>query len=178
MILSSLSFILAPIIIMASELKSLSDVKKVSTKLKATTKVAIVVADWNSEITHSLMDGAVSFLLESGIKKQNILIHHVPGTFELVLGAQLAFKQKVDGVICLGCVIQGDTPHFTFICDATANGIMDLNIKHDKPVIFGVLTTLTHKQAQERSGGKHGNKGVEAAATLTHMLILKNALKK
>ena len=163
---------------MASDLKNLSDVKQVKSGLKANTKVAIVVADWNQDITYALLEGAESFLLESGVKKQNIKVYHVPGTFELVLGAQLALKENVDGVICLGCVIQGDTPHFTFICDATANGIMDLNIKHNKPFIFGVLTTLTLKQAKERCGGKHGNKGVEAAATLLHMLALKNSIKK
>jgi 6,7-dimethyl-8-ribityllumazine synthase len=163
---------------MASELKNLSDVKRVKNGVKPSTKVAIVVADWNQEITYALLEGAESFLLESGVKKQNIAIHYVPGTFELVLGAQISLKENVDGVICLGCVIQGDTPHFTFICDATANGIMNLNIKHNKPVVFGVLTTLNQKQAKERCGGKHGNKGVEAAATLLQMISLKNTIKK
>ena len=162
---------------MASALKSLSQVKNPSKTIKANTKVAVVIADWNSEITYKLRDGAIDYLLKNGIKKSNLAVELVPGTFELPLGAQLFCYQNYDAVICLGCVIQGDTPHFTFICDATANGIMDLNIKHNIPVVFGVLTTNTHKQAKERCGGKHGNKGIEAASTALQMVALKQNLK-
>ena len=104
---------------------------------------------------------------------EELVIKSVPGSFELIYGAQkLLEREKADGVIVLGCVIQGETPHFDFICQAVANGIADLNIRFGKPVIFGVLTTLNQAQALERAGGKHGNKGIEAAATLIKMLCM------
>lgn len=136
-------------------------------------KIAILVAEWNEEITESLYEGAFNALLEMGIKKKNIVRKNVPGSFELSLGAQfMAQKKDVAGVICLGCVIQGETPHFDYICQAVANGITNVNLKFNKPVAFGVLTTLNKKQALERAGGKYGNKGEEAAVTVIHMLSL------
>ena len=106
------------------------------------------------------------------------MISFVPGSYELTLGAQLQLEtQDVDAVICLGCVIQGETRHFDFICDAVAHGITNLNIKYLKPVIFGVLTPNNQQQAIDRAGGKHGNKGDEAAATAIKMLALKQKLK-
>lgn len=133
-------------------------------------KVGIVVAKWNSEITYALRDGAVEALTDANISADDFEILEVPGSFELSIGAQhLAARPDLDGVICLGCVIQGETPHFTFICDAVANGITNVSLKYDKPVIFGVLTTLNVEQAKERAGGKHGNKGYEAGSTLTSL---------
>jgi 6,7-dimethyl-8-ribityllumazine synthase len=134
-------------------------------------KFAIIVAEWNEEITEALYEGALASLLASGAKKQNIIRKNVPGTFELTLGAQwMAEKKDISAVICLGCVIQGETPHFDYICQAVAHGITDVNIKSKKPVIFGVLTTLTKQQALDRSGGKYGNKGEESALTAISML--------
>lgn len=141
-------------------------------------RFAIICSEWNSDITNALCGAARKTLLKYGAEEENIRIHTVPGSFELTLGAQLvAEKQYVDAVICIGCVIKGETPHFDFISDAVANGIAQLNIKYNKPVIFGVLTTNNHKQAQERAGGKHGNKGDEAAITAIKMLDLKSRLK-
>ena len=136
-------------------------------------KIAIVVAEWNEEITESLFEGAYNALLELGLSKKNIVRADVPGSFELCLGAQLmAQKKDVVAVICLGCVIQGETPHFDYICQAVANGITSVNLKYNKPVAFGVLTTLNKKQALDRAGGKYGNKGEEAAVTVIKMLTI------
>ncbi len=140
-------------------------------------KVGITIAEWNTAITSSLLNGAVKFLKDSGVKPDNISVHHVPGSFELTLGAQwLAEQKKYDAVIALGCVIQGETKHFDFICAAVANGITEVGLKYNKPVIFGVLTTNTLQQAKDRSGGKHGNKGTEAAATALKMALLQRTL--
>ena len=137
----------------------------------ANKRVAIVVASWNEEITQALFEGAVHTLVESGIRKNNITRKNVPGSFELSLGALwMAEKKNIDAVICLGCVIQGDTPHFDYICQAIAYGITEVGLKTKKPVIFGVLTTLNKSQALERAGGKFGNKGEEAAITALQML--------
>ena len=156
---------------MASTIKNLSDPNGGSLQDIKSKKFGIVVSEWNNEITHALTSGAIETLLKHGAKKENIIIKNVPGSFELTLGAQtLAQIQNIDAVICLGCVIQGETPHFDFICNAIAQGITTLNIKFHKPVVFGVLTTQTLQQAIDRSGGKHGNKGDEAAMTGIKML--------
>lgn len=153
---------------MAGILKSAKGKSKVNL---ATKKFAIVVAEWNEEITEALYEGAYSTLLKLGAKKSNIERVDVPGSYELPLAAQRMAKQKeIAGVICLGCVIQGETPHFDYICNAVANGIMRVNLDSGKPVAFGVLTTLDKKQALERAGGKYGNKGEEAAITMVEML--------
>jgi 6,7-dimethyl-8-ribityllumazine synthase len=128
--------------------------------------IGLVVAEWNEEITFAMRDAAVVFLKDHGVSASEIKLMHVPGSFELVFGATQLLETGVDGVIVIGCVIQGETPHFTFISQAVASGIADLNIRYARPVIFGVLTTLNQEQAKERSGGRHGNKGTEAAATL------------
>lgn len=142
-------------------------------------KFAIIVSEWNYEITGALKDGALNTLLTNGAKNENIFIKHVPGSFELTLGAQYAAEYlEVDAVICIGCVIQGETKHFDFICDAVAKGITNLNIKYNKPFIFGVLTPNNQQQALDRAGGKHGNKGDEAAITAIKMLGLKKSFKK
>jgi 6,7-dimethyl-8-ribityllumazine synthase len=134
-------------------------------------KIAIVVAEWNEEITESLYQGAAQSLILGGVKKSNIIRKTVPGSFELSLGALwMAEKKEIDAVICLGCVIQGETPHFDYICQAVAYGITEAGLKTKKPVIFGVLTTLNKQQALERAGGKFGNKGEEAAITALRML--------
>ncbi len=134
-------------------------------------KFAIVVSEWNAEITEALYSGAIQTLLDQGAVMENIIRKTVPGSYELTLGAQWMAKQEdIDAVICLGCVIQGETPHFDYICQAVAQGITNVALKYDKPVIFGLLTTLNYQQALDRAGGKHGNKGDEAAATAIKML--------
>jgi len=134
-------------------------------------KFAIVVAQWNEDITEALYEGAVSSLITHGVKKTNIIRKNVPGSFELSLGGLWAAEDKeIDAVICLGCVIQGDTPHFDYICQAVAYGITEAGLKTRKPVIFGVITTLNKQQALDRAGGKLGNKGEEAAITAIQML--------
>ena len=138
-----------------------------------------VVADWNSEGTHPLLDGAVKTLKRHGVTADNIIVRHVPGTFELTLGAQwMAEYEDLDGVICLGCVIQGETPHFTYICQGVTQGITQLNLDYNIPFIFGVLTTLDLRQALDRAGGKHGNKGDEAAVTAIKMAALQGLMEK
>ena len=138
-------------------------------------KFGIVVAQWNTEITENLFRGAFNTLLDCGCHEENIFRKNVPGSFELSLGAQLFLNSTdVDAVICLGSVIQGETKHFDFVCQATANGIKDVSLKYNKAVIFGVLTDNTLEQAKNRSGGKLGNKGVEAAVSAIKMVELKN----
>lgn len=142
-------------------------------------RFGIVVADWNEEVTHSLLSGAVDTLRRHGVATDDIIIIHVPGTFELTLGAQwLAEYDDPDGVICLGCVIQGETPHFTYICQGVTQGITQLNLDYNIPFIFGVLTTLNMEQALDRAGGKHGNKGDEAAVTAIRMAALQRRMEK
>ncbi len=156
---------------MATHLKNLSKTNLKSNSLFAKCKIGIAVSEWNREITFSMRDAAIDFLKKSGVKEKNISIKNVPGAFELPFAAQqLANNKKIDGVITLGCVIQGETKHFDFISQACANGIMKVGLESKKPVIFGVLTTDNLSQAKARSGGKHGNKGIEAAETLLKML--------
>lgn len=139
--------------------------------------IGIVVSEWNSAITGALRDGAIKVLLENGVEEKNIIVKYVPGSFELTMGAQFLCENKnIDGVITLGCVVQGETRHFDFICDAVAHGVTNVSIKYNKPVIFGVLTPNTLQQAQDRAGGKHGNKGDEAAVTVLKMVALKKYL--
>ncbi len=132
---------------------------------------AIAVADWNPQVTHALLDGAFESLTNHGVLKRNIHVVHVPGTFELTYAAKhLVYdnieNRKYDAIIVLGCVVQGDTPHFDYVCQGVTEGITSLNtIKNACPVIFGVLTTSNMQQALDRAGGMHGNKGVEAAIT-------------
>jgi 6,7-dimethyl-8-ribityllumazine synthase len=141
-------------------------------------KIAIVFAKWNNEITDGLLNGAMQTLSKCGCKEENILLSKVPGSFELALGAQFLLQKdsSIDAVICLGSVIQGETKHFDYVCQTTALGIKDVSLKFNKPVIFGVLTDNTQQQAIDRSGGKLGNKGVEAAVTAIEMVHLKNTL--
>lgn len=161
---------------MSSEAKNLSAVEGSRVKSAAAYKFGIVWSEWNYEITSALQQGAHRTLIRYGVKEENIVLRTVPGSYELTLGAQyLAEKTDVDAVICLGCVIQGETKHFDFICSAVAHGLTELNIKFGKPVIFGVLTPDTLQQAIDRAGGKHGNKGDEAAVTAIKMLSLRDS---
>ena len=145
---------------------------KVTSQIDLSTKqIAIVVSNWNEEITEALFQSAKSTLLAHGVTKENIIRKNVPGSFELSLGSQwMAQRNEIDAVIALGCVIQGETPHFDYICQAVGHGITEVGLKYNKPVIFGVLTTLNKQQAFDRAGGKHGNKGEEAALTAIKML--------
>jgi 6,7-dimethyl-8-ribityllumazine synthase len=141
-------------------------------------RFGIVVSDWNRDITWSLLEGVLNTLKKHGAVDKNIIIKHVPGSFELTIGAQLiAEYDDVDAVICLGCVIQGETPHFTYICQGVTQGITSLNLEYNIPFIFGVLTTNDKQQAIERSGGKHGNKGDEAAVTAIKMAAMQRDME-
>ena len=132
----------------------------------------IVVSEWNSNITNNLYNGAYNELIKCGVLTQNIQRYNVPGSYELVFGAKIAAKTNPNAIICLGSIIKGETHHFDVICEAVAMGIKDLNIKLNIPVIFGVLTDNNIEQAINRSGGKYGNKGIEAAITAIKMSIL------
>lgn len=157
---------------MATHLKNLSDFSHTSIPSGKGHKVAIIVAEWNAKITSALYQGAYDTLLKHEVKESDILSLSVPGTFELTGAADILLgkRKEFDAVICIGCVIQGDTKHFDFICEAAAQGITNVGIKHSKPVIFGVLTTNDEQQAIDRAGGKHGNKGDEAAITALKMI--------
>ena len=171
---------------MATALKNLSQYTSSGFGDLSQTRIGIVVSEWNDQITNALFQGAFKTLVKEGVKEKNIFIKTVPGSFELTHGAQQLLEKhrkrltslgkpfpsdsKLDAVICLGCVIQGETRHFDFICEAVANGITNVSLKYNRPVIFGVLTTDNLEQAKDRSGGKHGNKGVEAAITALKML--------
>jgi 6,7-dimethyl-8-ribityllumazine synthase len=162
---------------MATAEKNLSQVEGREVPDGKGMRFGIVLSEWNHEITGSLFDGAVKKLVENGVSKDDIIITTVPGSFELTLGSQFLCEDKsIDAVIALGCVIQGETRHFDFICDAVANGITNVSLKYNKPVVFGVLTPNTLEQAKDRSGGKHGNKGDEAAVTALKMVALKRGL--
>lgn len=142
-------------------------------------RFGIVVSDWNMEVTWALLNGAVNTLKNHGAEEKNIVVKHVPGSFELTLGAQfLAEYDDLDAIICLGCVIQGETPHFTYICQGVTQGITQLNMEYNIPFIFGVLTTNDQQQAVDRSGGKLGNKGDEAAVTAIKMAALQRDIEK
>ncbi|MBV6485304.1 MAG: 6,7-dimethyl-8-ribityllumazine synthase [Flavobacteriales bacterium] len=155
---------------MATANKNLSDYDINSVPNAKKMRFAIVVAEWNINITSNLLKGAYDTLIKHGAQKKNITVKYVPGSFELAVAAQTILEKiEVDAVICLGSVIQGDTKHFDFVCQATALGIKDVALMYNTPVIFGVLTDNTLQQAIDRSGGKHGNKGDEAAITAIKM---------
>ena len=142
-------------------------------------RLGLVVSAWNPEITGAMRDGAVETLLKHGVALKDIREESVPGSFELALGAQLLLElHGLDGVICIGSVVRGETPHFDFVCQATAQGIMDVGLKTGRPAIFCVLTDDSMDQARARSGGKHGNKGVEAAVALLQMAVLRKRLSE
>lgn len=137
----------------------------------------IVVSEWNANITDNLLKGAYDTLIDNGSKPENIIVKHIPGTYELPLAAQLIIENtKVDGVVAIGSVIQGETKHFDYVCEAVSQGIKDVNLKYGKPVAFCVLTDNTMQQGIDRSGGKHGNKGIECAIAAIKMVALKKSL--
>lgn len=163
---------------MASALKNLSTYNEDQLPSAQPFSFGIVVADWNPEITHVLYEGCYDTLLKQGAKAANIHTAQVPGSFELPAGAKMLIdKHKLDAVICLGCVIKGETSHNEYINQAVASGLTNLSMVYGKPFIFGVLTPNTEEQARDRAGGKHGNKGVEAAVTAIRMAALKESLK-
>jgi 6,7-dimethyl-8-ribityllumazine synthase len=158
---------------MATETKNLSAYDKNSLPNATQLRVGIVVSEWNETITENLFKGAKEALLNCGVTVDNIVRWNVPGSFELTYGCKkMVIEQHVDAVIAIGSVIRGETSHFDFVCDATAQGIKDLNVTYDVPVIFCVLTDDTLQQAEDRSGGKHGNKGIEAAIAAIKMASL------
>lgn len=164
---------------MASNLKNLSDFCHLEIPNGQGMKVGICVAQWNKEITDALLKGAVETLIKNNVNEEDIITLPVPGTFELTLGCQnLLEYTDVDAVIAIGCVIQGDTRHFDFICNSVTQGITELNIKYNQPVIFGVLTVNNLQQALDRCGGSLGNKGDEAAVTAIQMIDNQKRLRK
>lgn len=156
---------------MATQLKNLSEYSQKNIGDISGKRFAIVVAEWNEQVTGKLLEGAYQTLLKHGVTEENIVVKTVPGSYELSLGAQwMAQRPDIDAVICLGCIIQGETRHFDFIAQAVAIGLAEVGLKWNKPVVFGVLTPDTLQQALDRAGGKHGNKGDEAAITAIKML--------
>ena len=137
--------------------------------------IGIVVSEWNAEITENMCKGAIETLVDCGVVQHNIIRWDVPGSFELVFGCKkMVETHHLDAVIAIGCVIQGETKHFDFVCEGVTKGIIDLNLKYNTPVIFCVLTDNTKQQSIDRSGGKLGNKGVEAAISAIKMADIKN----
>lgn len=157
---------------MATENKNLSNYDKNKLPNAEQFTFGIVVSEWNDHITHALRDGAVKTLLDLGAIEENILILDVPGSFELVYGSKVLIENYVDVVIAIGSVIRGETAHFDYVCQGVTQGITTLNIEYDTPIIFCVLTDDTEEQSIARSGGKHGNKGVEAAVAAVKMAHL------
>ena len=157
---------------MATENTNLSHYETTSLPDATQFRFGIVVSEWNPTITEGLLKGAVDALLDCGVAKPNIRTINVPGSFELVYGAKKMQQQPVDAVIVIGSVIKGETQHFDFVCQGVTQGIKDLNILHDVPVVFCVLTDNNIQQSIDRSGGAHGNKGVEAAITAIKMVYL------
>lgn len=161
---------------MATKKQNLSSYDKATIPNAKDFRFGIVVSEWNSNITDNLFQGALDTLLDHGGLEENILQWQVPGSFELIYASK-KMQDKVDVVIAIGSVIQGDTKHFDFVCEAVSQGIKDLNVLHDTPVIFCLLTDNTMQQAIDRSGGIHGNKGVEAAVTAIKMAELRKKAK-
>lgn len=163
---------------MATANKNLSQYEKGTIPNGADFKIGIVVSEWNDDITSNLLKGAMEALKDNGVLAENILVKNVPGTFELPLGCQMMLEhdEDMDGVIAIGCVIQGETKHFDFVCQGATQGIMAVNLEYNTPVSFCVLTDNTRQQSIDRSGGKHGNKGVECAVSLLKMIGLQNDL--
>jgi len=156
---------------MASSLKNLNEHQSHGLESIADKKIAVLISEYHHEITGALFTGVEETLLKYGLSQVNLIKKYVPGAYELTLGAQyMAANKEIDAVICLGCVIMGETKHFDFICESVAKGLTDVSLKFNKPAIFGVLTPNTMEQAKDRAGGKHGNKGVEAAIAAIKMI--------
>ncbi|MDW5289788.1 6,7-dimethyl-8-ribityllumazine synthase [Formosa sp. PL04] len=159
---------------MATANNNLSEYDKTSIPDASNYRFGIVVSEWNDTITEGLYKGAYNTLLENGVEESNIKRWNVPGSFELIYGCKKMQEQMVDAVIAIGSVIQGETKHFDFVCEGVTQGIKDLNIVNDVPVIFCVLTDNNIQQSIDRSGGIHGNKGTEAAVAAIKMAELRN----
>ncbi|MDF0715797.1 6,7-dimethyl-8-ribityllumazine synthase [Muricauda sp. 334s03] len=158
---------------MATENKNLSVYDKNKIPNAKDLRFGIVVSEWNDEITEALYQGAEEALLDCGALPENLIRWNVPGSFELTFGCKKMIQtEKVDAIVAIGSVIRGETSHFDFVCSATAQGIKDLNVAYDVPVIFCVLTDDTIDQSRARSGGKHGNKGTEAGIVAIQMAVL------
>ena len=162
---------------MATNLHNLSEYDIQSVPNAKGMRFGIVVSEWNHNLTGALLEGAQQTLLKHGVEENDLIIMTVPGSFELVFGAaQMAKSGKVDGVIAIGCVIRGDTPHFDYICEGATQGLAELNTTGDVPVIYGLLTCNNLQQAQDRAGGILGNKGDECAITAIKMVDFKKKL--
>jgi len=156
---------------MATAYHNLSSYDPATVPDGADMKIGIVVSEWNDKITGALLDGACKTLIKHGVKEENLIIDYVPGSFELVYGAKyLAENKELDAVIAFGSVVRGDTPHFDYVCSGVTQGITELNIAYDIPFIFGLLTTDDMQQAEDRAGGKYGNKGDECAIAALKMI--------
>lgn len=159
---------------MATAQHNLSNYDPTSVPSGAGLRFALVVSEWNIEITDALRRGARETLLKHGVTEADIVEAWVPGSFELALGAQLLLERgDLHGVVCLGSMVRGETPHFDFVCQGATQGIMEVGLKFNLPVIFGMLTDDSMEQARDRSGGKHGNKGVDCAVAVLKMAALK-----
>lgn len=158
---------------MATANQNLSDYDKDAIPNAKDFRFGIVVSEWNANITEQLFKGAYDTLIAHGTLPKNIVHWQVPGSFELIYSCKKMQERKVNAIIAIGSVIQGETKHFDFVCEAVSQGIKDLNVRHDIPVIFCVLTDNTMQQAMDRSGGKHGNKGIEAAVAAIKMAALR-----
>ena len=153
---------------------NLSSYDKATIPNASSFRFGIVVSEWNPEITKNMHQGAIDTLIDCGAKQENIVSWDVPGSFELVYGCKRMIEtQSLDAVIAIGNVIQGETKHFDFVCEGVTQGIVDLNVKYNTPVIFCVLTDNTKQQSLDRSGGKLGNKGVECAVAAIKMAALR-----
>ena len=161
---------------MATQNTHLSNYNKATLPDAKNFRFGIVVSEWNNQVTEGLLNGALAALSDCGVDASNVKVINVPGSFELIFGAKKMQEQHVDVVIAIGSVIKGETQHFDFVCDGVTQGIKDLNVLNDVPVVFCVLTDNNLQQSIDRSGGKHGNKGVEAAITAIKMVHLKSTL--
>jgi 6,7-dimethyl-8-ribityllumazine synthase len=163
---------------MATSIKNLSEYDKNIISNGADYKIGIVVSEWNGQVTGALLEGALQTLKNHDVQDKHLTIVHVPGAFELPLGAQsLLEQQKFDGVLTIGTVIQGETKHFDFVCNGATQGIMEVMLNYNTPISFCVLTDNNLQQSIDRSGGKHGNKGIECAVSLLKMIQLQRSLK-
>ncbi|MFN5444676.1 MAG: 6,7-dimethyl-8-ribityllumazine synthase [Crocinitomicaceae bacterium] len=163
---------------MATALKNLSDYNKENIPNGADFKVGIVVSEWNDTITNNLFEGAKQALLDNGVPESNIIIRHVPGAFELPLASQFMLDNTdVDGVVAIGVVIQGETRHFDFVCQGATQGLMNVMLEYNSPVSFCLLTDNNIQQSIDRSGGIHGNKGIECAIACLKMIALKKSFE-
>lgn len=163
---------------MATALKNLSDYNKENIPNGADFKVGIVVSEWNDTITNNLFEGAKLALLDNGVPESNILVRYVPGAFELPLASQFMLDNTdVDGVIAIGVVIQGETRHFDFVCQGATQGLMNVMLEYNSPVSFCLLTDNNIQQSIDRSGGIHGNKGIECAIACLKMIAMKKSFE-